>query len=104
MARQQGSGGFGRIVGLFTVAFLAGVVVLALLGHFGLPETVLGTVLGGATLLTFAAIGIAAGTIQTSDFFLADRALPTTVNGAATAAAMMSAGVYLRLAVSVYAD
>jgi cation/acetate symporter len=104
MARQPASGGFGRIAGLFTIAFLAGVVVLALLGHFGLPEAVLGTVLGGASLVTFAVIGIAAGTIQTSDFYLADRALPAVVNGVATAAAMMSGAVVLGLAGGYFAD
>lgn len=104
MARQPASGGFGRIAGLFTIAFVAVVVVLALLGHFGLPEPVLGTVLGGASLVTFAAIGIASGTIQTSDFYLADRALPAAVNGVATAAAMMSGAVVLGLAGSYFAD
>ena len=67
MARQQPAGMYRRIATLFAAAFLIGLVVLALLGHFGLPDALLGTILGGATLATFSLIGVFAGTMNRSE-------------------------------------
>lgn len=98
MARHQAAGTYGRIAALFTVAFLVVLVVLALLGQFGLPETLLGTILGGATILTFAIVGLTGGTLDASEFHLAGRALSPAAAGMASAAGVIGGALYLGLA------
>jgi cation/acetate symporter len=88
---------FGKLALLFGLAFLALVMVLALLGSFGLPDLLVGTALGGVTLVAFTAIGIAAASMQTSDFFLAGRLVPAPANGAACAAAFLAGALFLGL-------
>jgi cation/acetate symporter len=97
-------GSFGKLAVLFGVTFLALVMVLALLGNFGLPDGLVGTILGGAMLVAFAAIGVNAGNMQTSDFFLAGRLVPAAANGAASAAAFLSGMLFLGLAGVALAD
>jgi cation/acetate symporter len=104
MARQQSAGMYRRIGVLFTSAFLITVVVLALLGNFGLPEALVGTILGGASLVTFAAIGLNAGTMDTSEFHLAGRSVSAAANGMASAAAVMGGAIYLGLAGATLRD
>ena len=88
----------------FAAAFLMLVVVLALLGHFGLPDAVLGTFSAARRWSTFTAIGINASTMQTSEFYLAARSVPAPVNGVAGAAAVMSGAIFLGLAGTHFAD
>jgi cation/acetate symporter len=104
MARRSSATTYGRLATLFAVAFAILSAILALLGYFGLPANVLGSVLGGAVLLAFGAIGISAATMQTSEFYLAARALPPPVNGIASAAAVISGTLFLGLAGSYFAD
>jgi cation/acetate symporter len=104
MARQQAAGTYRRIALLFTSAFLMTVMVLAILGHFGLPDAVLGIILGGATLVTFALVGINAGTMEISEFHLAGRSVSAAANGMASAAAVMGGAIYLGLAGAILAD
>ncbi|MCR4281454.1 MAG: VC_2705 family sodium/solute symporter [Bauldia sp.] len=104
MARTRPAGTHRRIATLFTGAFLVLVVVLALLGNFGLPEALLGAILGGAMLVTFAAIGLNAGTMETSEFHLAGRSVSAAANGMASAAAVMGGAIYLGLAGVTFAD
>lgn len=104
MDRRQEAGAYGRLTAPFGAAFLILVIVLALLGHFGLPDAVIGTVLGGATLVAITAIGINASTLQTSEFHLAARQVPAPVNGAAGAVALMSATIFLGLAGTAFSD
>ena len=103
MARRRPATTYGRLAALFALAFAVLGAILALLDYFGLPSPVLGTVLGGATLVAFAAIGINAGTMQTSEFYLAARALPAPVNGVASAAAVLSGTLFLGLAGNYFA-
>jgi cation/acetate symporter len=104
MAASKTAGAYGRIAWLFTGAFVGFVLVLALLGHFGLPGPALGTLLGAVTLFTFAAIGVSGSTMQTSEFYLAGRALPAAANGVAGAAALISGAMFLGLAGIFFAD
>ena len=104
MARQMAAGTYRRIAALFTGAFLMTVLVLALLGHFGMPDAVRGTILGGAALVTFALIGINAGTMEISEFHLAGRSVSPAANGMASAAAVMGGAIYLGLAGIMLAD
>lgn len=104
MARPISAGMYRRVAGLFTAAFLLGLIVLALLGHFGLPAELLGPTLGGAILVTFAVVGIQAGTLDLSEFQLASRNVSAAANGMASAAAVMGGAIYLGLAGVFLAD
>ena len=55
MAGRKSMAAFRSLAGLFTVAFAGALVVLALLGNYGLPDTVLGTTLGVGVVIAFAA-------------------------------------------------
>jgi cation/acetate symporter len=88
----------GKLYILFAGAFLAVVVVLAILGQFGLPDHAIGMLLAGATLIAFAVIGAVAWTMQSSEFYLAGRSVPPMINGMATAAAFLSGATFLGLA------
>ena len=101
---QRTRGAFGRITGLFGAAFVVTLVVLTLLGTYGLPTAIVGTILGGALLVTFAAVGIGAGTIQPSVFYAADGGLPPAVNGVAGATAILTGTVFLGLAGTAFDD
>lgn len=104
MARRQAAGTYRRIAALFTSAFIVALVVLALLGHFGLPESLIGAILGAGILATVAAVGINAGTLDISEFYLAGRSVSGAANGMASAAAVMGGGIYLGLAGALLAD
>lgn len=104
MARRQAAGTYRRIAALFVSAFAVALVVLALLGHFGLPESLIGAILGSAVLATVALVGINAGTLDISEFYLAGRSVSAAANGMASAAAVMGGGIYLGLAGALLAD
>jgi cation/acetate symporter len=104
VARARAAGTHRRIAVVFTGAFVFAIVVLALLGNFGLPEALLGTILGGAFILTLAGIGLTTGTMETSEFHLAGRSIPAAANGMASAAVAVGGGMYLGLAGSTFAD
>ncbi len=104
MARNEAAGTVRRIAILFAIAFVAVVVVLALLGQFGLSDAALAAILAGATLVTFIVVGFNARTMQTSLFYLAGRAVPPVANGMAGAGAFMSGAVFLGLAGVFFAD
>lgn len=104
MALDRRRSAYGRFATIFTVAFVVVIGVLVLLNQFGMPDAVIGTILGAAALVAFTAIGLNAATMQTSAFFLAERALPPQANGAAGAAAAVSGGLYLGLAGAYFAD
>jgi cation/acetate symporter len=93
-----------RVAALFTFAFLGFAVVLALLGQFGLPDAVIGTLLGGATLATFLFVGLNSGTMEISEFHLAGRSVSAAANGMASAAATIGGALYLGLAGTIMAD
>jgi cation/acetate symporter len=86
------------------IAFLILVVVLSLLGHFGLPDGVIATVLGGGTLIAVTVLGINGATMQTSEFHLAGRGASVAANGMAGAAAAISVSLFLGLGGDAFAD
>lgn len=96
--------GQGRPAALFTAAFVVLLVILTLLGHYGLPDGIVAAALGGTTLIAIAAIGISAGTMQASEFYLAGRSLPAAQSGVASAAAAISGLIFLGLAASYFSD
>jgi len=91
MAGRDTVGTFRSLAGVFTLAFVGALLVLALLGNFGLPDTALGTALGVGVVIAFALAGIAERTMRAREFHTASGVLPATVNGIATAAAFLSA-------------
>jgi cation/acetate symporter len=92
------------LAGLFTVAFACALVVLALLGNYGLPDTVLGTTLGVGVVVAFAVTGVSERTMQPAEFHTAGGGLSAMANGIATAAAFLSAGAIFGLAAAVLSD
>ncbi|MHA1554988.1 MAG: sodium:solute symporter family transporter, partial [Alphaproteobacteria bacterium] len=104
MASPDAHGESSRIAGIYVAALLCALIVLALLGHFGLQDTAITFALAGLTITSFVAAAIAARTMNATEFFVAGRALSAPVNGMAIAAAFMSGGVFLGLAGTFYAD
>ncbi len=102
MERQ--SPGYGRTAALFTAGFLAFVAVLSVLDYYGLPEPILATSLAVGLLAALFAISINAGTLQASEFYLAGRVVPAGQNGIATAAAAISAFVFLGVGGTAFSD
>ena len=104
MTRRMTITTFGSLSGLFTLAFAGALVVLALLGNFGLPDTVLGTTLGVGVVVAFAIAGVSARTMRPEEFHAAGGSLSAVANGIATAAAFLSAGAVLGLASAAFSD
>ena len=104
MAARKSIATFRSLSGLFTLAFVGALVVLALLGNYGLPDTVLGTTLGVGVVVAFAVAGVSERTMQPAEFHTAGGGLSALANGIATAAAFLSAGGILGLAAAVLSD
>jgi len=92
MAAQKSMAAFRSLSGLFTIVFAGALVVLALLGNYGLPDTVIGTTLGVGVLVAFAVAGFSERTMRPEEFTRPAGGLPAITNGIATAAAFLSAG------------
>lgn len=108
MAQQTGQDVFianlGKIYGYYTGAFLAFVVVLAILEQLGVPGYVLGYLFVLLTIAVYAGIGYLSRTAQVSEYYVAGRRVPAFYNGMATAADWMSAASFIGMAGSLYAQ
>ncbi len=104
MAGRKSIATFRSLSGLFTLAFVGALVVLALLGNYGLPDTVLGTTLGVGVVVAFAIAGVSERTMLPAEFHTAAGGLSAVANGIAMAAAFLSAGGILGLAAAVLSD
>ena len=104
MAGRKSIAAFRSLSGLFTLAFAGALVVLALLGNYGLPDTVLGTTLGVGVVVAFAVAGVSERTMHAAEFHTAGGGLPALANGIATAAAFLSAGGVFALTAAVLSD
>jgi cation/acetate symporter len=104
MAGRKSMATFRSLAGLFTVAFAGALVVLALLGNYGLPDTVLGTTLGVGVVIAFALAGVSERTMQPVEFHTAGGGLSALANGIAMAAAFLSAGALFGIAAAVFSD
>jgi cation/acetate symporter len=80
----------GQNYGLFAGAFLGLLVVLAILGQYGLADPFIAFLVVALALVSFAVIGILSRTLSEADFHLAGRAVPHVFNGLATTAAFVS--------------
>ena len=104
MAGRKSIATFSSLSGLFTLAFAGALVVLAVLGNYGLPDTVLSTTLGVGVVVAFAVAGVSERTMGLAEFHTAGGGLSAPANGIATAAAFLSAGGVFGLAVAVFSD
>ena len=104
MAGRKSIATFSSLSGLFTLAFAGALIVLAVLGNYGLPDTVLGTTLGVGVVVAFAVAGVSERTMRSAEFHTAGGGLSAPANGIATAAAFLSAGGVFGLAVAVFSD
>jgi cation/acetate symporter len=103
MASRQPARSYGQLAILFGIAFAILAAILELLDYFGVPADILGTAVCGVGLAALAAIGIYAGTMQTSEFYLAARAVPAAGNGAASAVSVISGTLFIGLAGTYFA-
>ena len=103
MARRPPARSYGKLALLFAIAFAILAGVLGLLDYFGLPADILGSAVCGAGLVALAAIGVYAATMQSSEFYLAARAVPAAGSGAASAASVISGTLFIGLAGTYFA-
>jgi cation/acetate symporter len=85
----------GRMYGTYTGAFLAFIVLLALLEQVGVPNKILGYFFVFFTLAVYAVIGVMTRTAQISEYYVAGRRVPAFYNGMATGADWMSAASFV---------
>ncbi|MCB1496682.1 MAG: VC_2705 family sodium/solute symporter [Bauldia sp.] len=104
VSTPHGSRGVGKVFGLLTTAFALFVVVVAMLGEFGLPERIVTILVVAITVLAYSVLGILARTLSLADFYVAGRNVSAGFNGLATAAAFLSAAGFVGMAGAFFAD
>jgi cation/acetate symporter len=109
MATQATTGGqsdfiknLGRMYGTYTGAFVAFIILIALLELAGVPNKVLGYMFVGFTILVYAVIGVMTRTAQVSEYYVAGRVVPAFYNGMATGADWMSAASFVGMAGTLF--
>jgi cation/acetate symporter len=100
------TGGFienlGKIYGLYTLGFLAFVILMAFLEVSGVPNTYIGWAFVAFTVIIYALIGVLSRTMDSGQYYVAGREVPAVFNGMATAADWMSGASFIALAGGVY--
>lgn len=91
-----------RYYGLYTAAFVAFLLGVALLEQYGFPRSWIGYVFMFSTILLYAGIGVASRTSDVVEYYVAGRRVPALFNGMATAADWMSAATFISLAGGLY--
>ena len=95
-------GGFisnlGKVYGLYTLGFLGFVILMAILESSGVSNTIIGWLFVAFTVLIYALIGVLSRTMETSQYYVAGREVPTVYNGMATAADWMSGASFIAMA------
>lgn len=91
-----------RYFALYTGVFLALVLALGVLEHFGLPPRWIGYSFLFLTIILYATIGVLARTANVSEYYVAGRRIPAIFNGMATGADWMSAASFMGLAGTLY--
>jgi len=99
-------GGFianlGRVYGLYTLGFLAFVILMAILEASGVSNKVIGWLFVAFTVAIYALIGILSRTMESSQYYVAGREVPAVYNGMATAADWMSGASFIAMAGGIY--
>src|SRR5262249_18010912 len=88
--RRDDARELGQTFGLLAGGFVGLLVILAILGQYGLPDPFISFLVVALTLISFAVIGVLARTLSEADFYVAGRAVPDVFNGLATTAAFVS--------------
>ena len=108
MATQQSSASetfykqLGRMYGTYTGAFIAFIILCAILEQVGTPNKVVGYLFVFFTLAVYAVIGVMTRTAQVSEYYVAGRRVPAFYNGMATGADWMSAASFVGMAGSLF--
>ena len=108
MATQQSAASaafykqLGRMYGTYTGAFIAFIILCAILEQLGTPNRVLGYLFVFFTLAVYAVIGVMTRTAQLSEYYVAGRRVPAFYNGMATGADWMSAASFVGMAGSLF--
>jgi cation/acetate symporter len=91
-----------RRYALFTLGVALFVVALAVLERMGWSRNSIGALFMTATVVVYAAIGLACRTIDEAEYYVAGRSVPAFYNGMATAADWMSAASFIGTAGVIY--
>ena len=91
-----------RYYALYSVSFLAFIVVLGVLEHYGMPPRWIGYAFLFLTIILYASIGVLARTSNVAEYYVAGRRIPAVFNGMATGADWMSAASFIGLAGTLY--
>ena len=91
-----------RVYLIYTVGFIAFILILALAERLGLKRGAIGLVFLLATVALYAAIGLITRTTDAAEYFVAGRRVPAFYNGMATAADWMSAASFIGVAGTLY--
>lgn len=106
MATQRTGDGFadnvGRIYGIFSVGFIAFIILLAILEQVGIPAVWIGYLFLLFSLVIYGGFGLLGRTMQISDYYVVSRRVPAFYNGMATAGAWIGTTGYIALAGSLY--
>jgi len=86
----------------YTAAFIAFVLMMAALEHFGMPKRWIGIIFLLSTVALYAGIGIISRTTDPDEYYVAGRRVPAFYNGMATGADWMSAASFIGLAGTLY--
>ena len=92
----------GRMYGTYTGAFIAFIILCAILEQLGTPNRVIGYLFVFFTLAVYAVIGVMTRTAQISEYYVAGRRVPAFYNGMATGADWMSAASFVGMAGSLF--
>jgi cation/acetate symporter len=99
-------GGFvanlGKVYGLYTLGFLAFVILMGILEAAGVENTIIGWMFVAFTVAIYALIGILSRTMESDQYYVAGREVPAVYNGMATAADWMSGASFIAMAGGIY--
>jgi cation/acetate symporter len=91
-----------KVYTVYTGGFLAFVIFLYVLERAGVSNTMIGYLFVAFTIAVYAAIGIMSRTMDTNEYYVAGRKVPSFYNGMATAADWMSAASFIGMAGTLY--
>ncbi len=92
----------GKVYGIYTGGFAAFVIFLYILERAGVSNATIGYLFVFFTIFVYAAIGFISRTMNTSEYYVAGRRVPSFYNGMATAADWMSAASFIGMAGTLY--
>ena len=95
-------GRLNKLYALYTLAFVALVVLLGVLEQMGMPRSWIGFVFLFVTIGVYAGIGLVCRTTDANEYYVAGRSVPAVYNGMATGADWMSAASFIGMAGTLY--